>query len=257
MDLIDWLETEYPSSAAEEWDNVGLLVGDDGGEVSHVYLSLDLTDEVIDDALAKGATFILTHHPMIFKALKKVNNHTAHGRMVLRLIQNGMCAYAMHTNYDILGMAEMSARRLKLLNPLVLSPAQPGNGQEGLGRAGDLEVPMSLREFAGFVRNAFRLDSVRVYGNPERVIRRCAVCTGSGKSLLADVFASGAQVYVTGDIDHHTGLDAVADGLCIIDAGHYGTEYMFMEAMEDQLKRRFPDLLLSTAKIEEPYFTVQ
>ena len=80
-----------------------------------------------------------------------------------------------------------------------------------------------------------------------------AVCTGSGKSMIQDVLAAGADVYVTGDIDHHTGIDTVAQGLAIIDAGHYGTEYIFMEDMKERLAKAFPELTVSCAKVRSPY----
>ena len=84
-------------------------------------------------------------------------------------------------------------------------------------------------------------------------MKAAAVCTGSGKSLMKDVLASGADVYVTGDIDHHTGIDAVAEGLCIIDAGHYGTEYIFMKAMRKILEEKYPSLQITCAKVKSPY----
>ncbi len=259
IELTTWLEQQYPCEAAEEWDNVGLLTGEDTGEVLHVYLALDLTDDVLEAAINSGADFILTHHPMIFKGIRKINNHSFTGRRILRLIQNGIAYYAMHTNFDILGMAELSSRRMKLKNARPLSITKAGGeaeAPEGLGRTGELEKEMTFARFALFVKEAFGLESVRAYGDPDTVIRTAAICTGSGKSLLPEVLSSGADAYVTGDIDHHTGIDAVADGLCVVDAGHYGTEYMFMDAMEEKLSEAFPELIVSKAPVREPYLLV-
>lgn len=249
-ELTAWLESRYPASSAEEWDNVGLLVGDDTREVTHVFLALDLTKDTLSEALDAGADMIITHHPMIFKGMKKINNHDFQGRKVLSLIRNGIAYYAMHTNYDILGMAKLSADRLKLREQEILTVTEEG---QGLGRFGLLPHKMSLRECAEHVKKAFGIPEVRVYGDPEKEVERAAVCTGSGKSLMEDVLAFGAEVYVTGDIDHHTGLDAVEQGICLIDAGHYGTEYIFMEAMKQQLALAFPELTLSAAAVRQPY----
>ena len=120
-ELISWLEKKYPTDAAEDWDNVGLLTGDDNTEVSHVFLALDLTEETLAEAIENGADMILTHHPMIFSGIKKINNHSFTGRKILTLIRKGIVYYAMHTNYDVLGMADLSADYMKLENPSVLS----------------------------------------------------------------------------------------------------------------------------------------
>ena len=253
-EVTDWLEQEYPASYAEEWDNVGLLAGDDREEVRKVFLALDLTEETLDQALAFGADLVITHHPMIFTGLKKINNHSFTGRRILKLLTNHVAYYAMHTNYDILGMAELSADYLDLRGREVLTVTSEKDGtSQGLGRVGELSRPMPLGEFASFVKERLQLPDVRVYGDPGRLIRRAAVCTGSGKSLMADVLASGADVYVTGDVDHHTGIDAVADGLAVIDAGHYGTEYIFVKAMKEKLAGQFEELEIQGAKTSFPY----
>ena len=256
-ELTSWLEKKYPAAAAEDWDNVGLLTGDDTREISHVFLALDLTEETLAEAVKNGADMILTHHPMIFSGIKKINNHSFTGRKILTLIQKGIVYYAMHTNYDVLGMAELSADYLKLTDREVLSVTEETkDGCEGFGRVGMLPGQMTLRECGDFVKKALALHDVRVYGDPDRLVQKAAVCTGSGKSMIPDALAKGAQVYVTGDIDHHTGIDAVAAGLPIIDAGHYGTEYIFMEAMKKKLSRKFPKLQISCAEIKSPYITL-
>ena len=102
-------------------------------------------------------------------------------------------------------------------------------------------------------KKALSLNDVKIYGDPERKVRKAAICTGSGKSMISDVLAKGADVYVTGDIDHHTGIDTVAEGLTIIDAGHYGTEYIFMEAMKEKLNKAFNDLKITCAEVKSPY----
>ena len=256
-DIIQKIEERYPTRYALEWDNVGLLAGRMDKEVKKIYIALDATDEVIDEAVTWGADMLLTHHPMIFKPVKRVTDQDFIGRRLMKMIQNDLSYYAMHTNYDVLGMAELSADYLKLTDREVLSVTEETeDGCEGFGRVGMLPEQMTLRECGDFVKKALALHDVRVYGDPDRLVQKAAVCTGSGKSMIPDALAKGAQVYVTGDIDHHTGIDAVAAGLPIIDAGHYGTEYIFMEAMKKKLSQKFPKLQISCAEIKSPYMTL-
>ena len=252
--VIELLEKQSPKSYACDWDNVGLLVGREDKEIQKIYIALDATDEAIEEAIANGADMLLTHHPMIFKGMKRVTQEDFIGRRIIRLIQNDMVYYAMHTNYDILGMADLSARYLELSDTKVLCATGEKDGETiGFGRVGNLPCEMTLKEYALLVKKNLKLSDVKVYGNLEQTVKTAAVCTGSGKSMIQDVLAAGADVYVTGDIDHHTGIDTVAQGLAIIDAGHYGTEYIFMEDMKERLAKAFPELTVSCAKVRSPY----
>lgn len=253
-ELTDWLGGNFPAAVAEDWDNVGLLTGDDESEVKHVFLALDLTETVLDEAIRAGADMIVTHHPMIFSGIKKINNHSFTGRKILTLIQKGIVYYAMHTNYDVLGMADLSADYTKMHDTTVLSITEERDGEvQGFGRVGKLPREMTLREYAQLVKESLKLNDVKVYGNLDSMVKCAAVCTGSGKSMIKDVIKAGADVYVTGDIDHHTGIDTVAQGLALIDAGHYGTEYIFMDAMKKELTQAFPELKISCAEVKSPY----
>lgn len=253
-ELTEWLGGNFPAAVAEDWDNVGLLTGDDESEVKHVFLALDLTEAVLDEAIQAGADMIVTHHPMIFSGIKKINNHSFTGRKILTLIQKGIVYYAMHTNYDVLGMADLSAGYTKMHDTTVLSVTEEREGEvQGFGRVGKLPREMTLREYAQLVKESLKLNDVKVYGNLDSMVKCVAVCTGSGKSMIKDVIKAGADVYVTGDIDHHTGIDTVAQGLALIDAGHYGTEYIFMDAMKKELTQAFPELKISCAEVKSPY----
>lgn len=253
-ELTDWLERKYPSDAAEDWDNVGLLVGDDTQEIHHVFLALDLTEQILEDAVNVKADMIVTHHPMIFSGIKKINNHSFTGKRILQLIREGITYYAMHTNYDVLGMAELSAEYLNLQNAEVLSVTEERNGvSQGFGRSGRLPQKMTLEECALYVKESLKINEVKVYGELDQTVEYAAICTGSGKSMIQEAVKSGAQVYITGDIDHHTGIDTVAMGMALIDAGHYGTEYIFMDAVKKELKEAFPHLEVSCAGVKCPY----
>lgn len=254
-EVIERLEQEYPSSCAEDWDNVGLLVGRMGAPVEKIYLALDLTQEHLEEALDWGADLILTHHPMIFRGMKRVNDQDFIGKKVLALAENHAACYAMHTNFDVLAMADINERLLGLCDTRVLLETgtdEQGNSQ-GIGRIGTLPSEMDLESCARYVKERFELPSVRVFGDLKQTVRRAAVSGGSGKSMVAGALSGGAQVLITGDIDHHTGLDAVDQGLCVIDAGHYGTEYFFISYMKDKLAQMFSGLQICCAKIQQPF----
>ena len=253
-DVMYEIEKEYPLNYALSWDNVGLLVGREEKEIKKIFTALDATEETIAQALEFGADLLITHHPMIFSPVKKVTSADFIGRRLITMIQADLCYYAMHTNFDILGMADLSADYLRLTDREVLSvTAETQEGQDGFGRVGELPRKMSLKECGEFVKNALSLNDVKIYGDPDTMVEKAAICTGSGKSMISDVLAKGADVYVTGDIDHHTGIDAVASGLPIIDAGHYGTEYIFMKAMRKILEEKYPSLQITCAKMKSPY----
>ena len=253
-EIITLLEQEYGKEYACDWDNVGLLAGRRDKEVKKILLALDATDEVVEQAAEGAYDMLITHHPMIFGAMKRVTDEDMVGRRLLSLIRSDISYYAMHTNYDVLGMADLSAEYTKMHDAEVLSVTEERNGEtQGFGRVGELPQEMTLREYAKLVKESLKLNDVKVYGDLDGKVKRAAVCTGSGKSMIQDAIKAGADVYVTGDIDHHTGIDTVAQGMALIDAGHYGTEYVFMDAMKKELTQAFPNLKISCAKVKSPY----
>lgn len=238
-EITAMIENTYPKEAALGFDNVGLLAGRDEKEVKRILLALDATEEVIDKAMKEKADLLITHHPLIFSAMKSVTNQDFIGRRVLKLIQSDISYYAMHTNYDVLGMADLAAQIFELEEPEVLDVTWERDGKpEGIGRIGRLPQTMTLDECCCYVKERLHLQQVKVFGNPDKTIRCMAVSPGSGKSEVAPAVLKGADVLVTGDIGHHEGLDALEQKLAIIDAGHYGTEYIFIQDMKRFLERK-------------------
>lgn len=249
-EILEKIEERYPREYACDWDNVGLLAGDREQEVQTVYVALDATDEVIDAAIAAGADLLLTHHPMIFGSIRRVTTDDYVGERLIRLIQNQMSYYAMHTNYDVCGMAELSAKILGLTETVVLEEVFHG---EGIGRVGRLPKPMTLEACAGLVKERFSLPHVKVFGDLEQQVERAAISPGSGKSMVTPARELGAEVLITGDIDHHTGIDTQDQGMAVIDAGHYGIEHIYIEDMGSFLRREFEKLTVVTAEIQHPF----
>lgn len=255
QEIIEVLEEHSPAACALEWDNVGLLAGRRDREVRRVMIALDAVDDVIEQAVRSEADMLLTHHPLIYGARKSINTDDCVGRKLVKLIQADISYYAMHTNFDVMGMAQLSAEKLGLVPDYVLEETMTdGLGQsQGIGRYGKLPERMELGRFAEYVKECFGLEHVRVCGALDTLIENVAVSGGSGKSMVEPALRAGADVLVSGDFDHHTVLDAVAEGLCIIDAGHFGTEKMFVPYMSSYLKRTCPGLDILEAVQEEPF----
>ena len=125
--------------------------------------------------------------------------------------------------------------------------------EEGIGRIGELEKPMTLEECCVYVKHRLKLGSLKVFGDMDQKVSRLAISPGSGRSAVAPAIAKGADVLVTGDIGHHDGLDAVGQGLAVIDAGHYGTEYIFIDDMKQFLEEKLPVLEVVTTPIVHPF----
>lgn len=254
-EIIRILQEQSPEGCACDWDNVGLLAGDPEKEVKKIYIALDATDEAVAEAVSWEADFLLTHHPMIFRGMKRVTANDFIGRRLIKLIQSDISYYAMHTNFDVRGMADLAAARIGLENCRVLDVTNSSDGvEEGIGRAGDLMEEMTLRHLAEFIKAAFSLEQVKVFGSPDTVLSRAAISPGSGKSEIGNAIKAGAQVLITGDIDHHDGIDAVAQGLCIIDAGHYGLEHIFVPYMKEYLEKYCEGVEVRAQRLTFPFW---
>lgn len=256
-EIVNRLESVSPPMFAEDWDNSGLLCGHLDSEVNKILVCVDVTDSVVDQAIKQNVDLIIAHHPLIFKGLKKISDHDFIGRRVVRLIENHIGLYAMHTNFDVMGMADEAADIMDLSNPSVLMTTfEDAISKEGIGRVGMLPKRMTLKECAEHVKEVFHIDYVKVFGALNTKLDIAAICPGAGSDAIEDAINKGAQVLVTGDISHHQGIDSVARGLCIIDAGHYNLEKIFMDYMKDYINNEYKSIKVVKAKDEPPYIVV-
>ena len=256
-DILTELFKLAPESLAEDWDNVGLLTGRPEKEVHRLYLALDATDDCIERAVKCKADMLLTHHPMIFRALKKVTGDDFTGRRIMELISHDISYAAMHTNYDRACMAEKAAERLRFKEREAFCREKTDESGRtfGLGVVGTLSSPLTLAGLAEEVKLRLDIPDVRIYGDEEAVVERAAIIPGSGGSEVNFVLEKDADVFITGDISHHQGIDAVLQGLFVIDASHYGVEKIFINDMENWFREKFPELKVFTEEIREPFAT--
>lgn len=237
-EVIECLEKLAPKNMALSWDNPGLLAGRMDKEVLSVYLAVDATDEVIEDAINKKVDMLITHHPLIFGSIKSVSSETFIGNRLINLISNDISYYAMHTNFDVCGMADYSAKILGIKDVSVFDvTGETDDIEEGIGRVGSFTEEMSLLDLAHLVKDRFQIDNVKVFGNLAGKVRRVAISPGSGKSMIDLAVKKRVDCLITGDIDHHAGIDAVAQNVPIIDAGHYGIEKIFIPFMDEYIKK--------------------
>jgi dinuclear metal center YbgI/SA1388 family protein len=224
---------------------------------------------VVDAACNSGVDLLITHHPLIFKPLKSVDLNTAIGRVLYRAIQNKLAIFTAHTNLDAAagGVNDVLAERIGLKNTTVLAETAMTvdlnsrvavDGHQGLGRVGELEKEMCLKEFAGIVRETLGLTNIRVAGNPDLSVFKAAVCSGSGSSLMHYFFSSGAQVYISGDIGYHDARDIESANLGLVDIGHFASEQLIVGPVVERLREmaiyRDMDLSIDGCVIEKDPF---
>lgn len=240
--IIDKLEEIAPTSFAEDWDNVGLLVGSKKKEVKKIMVALDATDAVIAEAIKEQADMLITHHPMIFSSMKRVNDEDFIGRRIISLIKYDISYYAMHTNCDVCIMNDVAADKIELQSTAILEEIKEENGiSMGIGKVGMLSNPITVQQLAKKVKEAFQISDVRVTGDLQKQVRCVAISTGAGKSMMKHALKKGAEVFITGDMDHHAVTDALDQGMQIIDAGHYGTEHFMVDYISAYLQEKFEE----------------
>lgn len=232
-DIIKIMEEIAPPAMAEDWDNVGLMLGRRCKAVKKLLLALDITGEVVQQAIAQKADMIITHHPFIFRGLKRVTDSEWQQELLLTLAEKGIAVYSAHTNLDCVssGVNDVLAKKLHLDSVDVL------DSDNGLGRIGIVQA-CSLQEFAATIKKVLRADYV-VVGDAGKQVHKVAVCGGAGSDLISLALLCGADTLVTGDIKYHEAQQAVFSGLNVIDAGHQPTELPVMDDLADRLSQRF------------------
>lgn len=238
-EAVALLERRYPPALAEDWDAVGLTVGNPDASVTRVLFAVDPVREVVDEALMLQADLVVTHHPLLLRGVHSVASVDHKGSVIHTLISHGIALFSAHTNADHanpgVSDALADAIGLRRLRPLVPVAADP---TEGTGRVGELDEPLTLTRLADRVAAALpaTAQGVRVAGDPERLVRTVAVCGGSGDAFLADA-AAVADAYLTADLRHHRAQDHLVDGGCaLLDVAHWASEWPWLPVAAEALR---------------------
>ena len=242
QDIFDTLCRLAPLDLQLDFDNSGFLVGHPDQEVSRVLLTLDITEPVVDEAIAKGVQLIISHHPLIWDPLKSITS-SGEGAKALRLIEHQIAAICMHTNLDIAngGVNDVLMQKLggEVEGPL---------DKDGCGRIGHLAGQISLEEFLLDCKRILKANGLR-FIDSGRPVYKLAVMGGAGSHAIEDAFFAGCDTYVTSDIKYHQFQQAQDLGLNLIDADHFCTENPVIPVLADRLRADYPEISFIVSEV--------
>ena len=232
--LVDLIESISPSETADDWDNCGYQINSKRRDVLRILTALEITGSVIDEAETKGCDFIVTHHPLIFGIISKIDCNSITGNYIERLLKADISVYSCHTSFDKAPLGnnhDLGAR-------LGFAEMRVEENGDGFLMSAELpeayDVPAMKRKTAEALEMSENM--VRVAGNKERMIQKVCWCTGSGGSFLKEAINAGADLYITGDLKYHDAVYAAESGIVVFDAGHYGSEKIFARNMKALLE---------------------
>ncbi len=243
-DILSYVETLAPQAFQEDYDNSGLILGDPEAEVSSILVCLDVDQDALNFAAEKGCQLIISHHPAIFKAAKVFTHDTREGRLLVEAIKKDIALYSAHTNFDAAlgGLTDLLCKKIGLKNIEILKGFSTLKADHGSGRYGNI-TPVEGEQFIKDIKSVLSLDVVRTVGKIPESISRVAVYNGSyDRDILPELCALNPQALITGDLKYHDAQELLESGVFTLDAGHYGTEKLFVDEMTKLLKPAFPHL---------------
>ena len=247
--MLDALEQFAPLPLQESWDNAGLQIGLTEAEVSGALLCLDVTPEIIDEALSLGCNLIVSHHPLLFRGLKLIADQDDVQRAVRKAVKNDIAIISMHTNMDNArdGVNWRIAQKLGLSDVTFFAPKGVGDLCGGSGVVGTLRSPVDALTFINNVKEAFGVECAQCNEVLQRPIRKVAICGGAGDFLLPEAVKTGADAFITGEMHYHVYFGHEQEiQICVI--GHYQSEQFTTEIFRDIIERNCPDVKCRIAK---------
>lgn len=256
LKLVDQIA---PFSSAENWDNVGLLIGNPNREVDRILIALDLTEEVFEEALEEGFDTVITHHPLLFSPLKQITTETHIGKLVTGLIENKINLIAAHTNLDKrfdrgFGMEFANALQLDGVECLTSEDVN-----SGFGIVGSLRQSKSGAAILAEIKEIFNLSVVKVSNFKEDMtIRKIAFVNGAGIDFLEDAMIKKVDLYITGDVKYHDAQALNGTQIALFDIGHYESEKpyldVFKELIDEHIQTQGYDLFTKISESEKSQF---
>lgn len=235
-EIVDVMNEFAPPETAENWDNVGLLLGNPDGNVDKILIALDVTNDVIDEAVDIGAGLIITHHPFIFKPVKTINYSDFLGKRIYKLIKNDISVFSAHTNLDKadMGTNHALANKLKLRNIKKFSDIFFSDNI--IGVMGEIETEVTFKEFAENIKKYLGIERITVTGDFEKKIKKVGLCTGSGMEFVSYAQKAGCDAYVSGDMKYHEAQTANNIDICVADVSHYYGEVIIVPVLKEYLE---------------------
>lgn len=260
-EIVDIMEQLAPSCTQADFDNSGFQAGDMETRTDKVLCALELNEGVIDMAARQGAGLIITHHPLIFQPLSTITSESYEGRLLLKLLREGIALYSSHTPLDACrgGVNDCLCELIGMFDITGFYTQSVLNGQNVYCcRVGYIE-PESLEALADRLGKALKSDFVRFSRGSQEKAHKIAVCSGSGSGLTEEIIALGADTFITGELKYHDMLKLKEAGIATIEAGHYHTEYPVIPRIISHLQNRLNELQYKTAVLDagfiDPYYS--
>ncbi len=252
QDLCDFLDQFAPSVLAEEWDNVGLLAGDPLAEVQRVMTCLTITPQSAEESIQRRADLVITHHPLPFRAIKRLVTTAMPGRLLWELLTHRVAIYSPHTAFDssAAGINQRLAEGLALRDIRPLVPIEGAPEGTGGGRVGRLEPAVPLRQVAERLKGFLGIPHLQCVGRHETLVRRVAVACGAAGVFLEAAKTAECDVLVVGETNLHTCLEAAASEVALLLPGHYASERFAVEQLADILATAFADVSVWASQSE-------
>lgn len=247
-DITSVLEQAAPLEWQESYDNAGLIVGDRNAAIDSALICVDITEEVLEEAIVLGAGLVISHHPIIFHPLKHFTGSSYIQRVVAAAIRHGIALYACHTNLDSApdGMSYRLGNLLGLRNVILLGRPCDAELRTGFGIVGETDETDTL-EYLRHVKRTLGCEAVRYSELTRKKVRRVALCTGSGASMIGDAKDAGAELYISSDFKYNDFLDADRE-IVIADVGHFESEYCAIDLIYDIITKKISTFALHKSR---------
>jgi dinuclear metal center YbgI/SA1388 family protein len=240
-DIIHHLETIAPGQYQEAYDNSGLIAGDIATECKGVLVSLDCTEEIVKEAFEKKCNLIVSHHPLIFRPVRRIHPVDETGRTLMAAIKSDIAIYAIHTNLDniISGVNATIADRLALINREILLP-RADQESIGSGLIGDLKKAVPETQLLRNLKDEFNIPVIRHSPLTGKPVSRVALCGGSGSFLIPNALQRGAGFFISADIKYHAFFEGDKK-MVIADIGHFESEQFTIDLLYQVILEKFPN----------------
>ncbi|WP_297377260.1 Nif3-like dinuclear metal center hexameric protein [uncultured Helcococcus sp.] len=243
-ELINRFEQDYPLETSEDWDNSGVQVGDVNQELKNVMVTLEITAEALTKAVEEDVNLIICHHPLIFPTISNIDKDNFKGSKLINAIKNNIVIYASHSSTDMAGFNEYIFNRLGFQSEGKILYT---NESKTLAYGDFANKEISLRPLVEQIKENLDLDNIVVWGDKNK-FSKIGLVTGSGMSFIEDVKKLGIDLFITGDIGHHDAMDAIEQGITLIDISHEGSEKFFTYFVERILDEEFEDGQINVIK---------
>ncbi|MBN2041319.1 MAG: Nif3-like dinuclear metal center hexameric protein [Spirochaetes bacterium] len=235
-EITDFLNTKFPAALQEKYDNTGEQIAFFDNDIRNIMLAVDIDTTVIDESIENDCNLIITHHPFLFKPIKKITTGDPSSELLIRLLSNEITLFSLHTNLDKIFYNKLG-NLFGIENEQLLIKTDSFNDKDyGFGTCGKLKSPMKLHELLSAIKNTLNLDFLTYSGNDNTSIETIAAVNGAGGSVIEEILSSGSvDCIITGDITYHHYKTAANYGIPVIDAGHFGTEKILLKSLKEEI----------------------